>query len=123
VFLFLLVYRSILNKSVLVLWVALLRSRKDPVICNIGVGSNKEVAELFNRMTIGLAFDQTENLKHARAQILRYYNNTKWRTFHEFRSTYLGKPWLVVSLLAAFALLVMTLLQTIFTILSYEATV
>jgi hypothetical protein len=103
--------------------VALLRSGKDPVICEVRIGSNKEVAEQFNRMTTGLIYDPDDKFINVRAQILGYYNNTFRRELHEFISTQLGHSWLIASFILAIALLVMTVLQTIYTIWSYEATV
>lgn len=99
---------------------ALLRSGKDPVIRNVGLGSNQDVAIIFNNMPRGISGD--DKFDNVRSEILLYYNNETNHTVQEFRKTYFGKPWLVISVVTAFVLLVMTLLQTLYTIFSYEAT-
>ncbi|KAL4189492.1 hypothetical protein AMTRI_Chr08g207390 [Amborella trichopoda] len=70
--------------------------------------SDQEVAELFNRVTKGMAFFENSHLKGVRmADLARFVN------------TYLRDPWAVIALLAAVLLLCLTLIQTVYSVLSY----
>ncbi|CAM6115087.1 unnamed protein product [Calypogeia fissa] len=100
--------------------VALLRSGKYPVFINIGLGSNADVAHLFNTMTTDYFIDRSAKWQDVRKQILEYYNNKSRQTWVEFRRTKFGKPWLFASFLAATALLVLTFLQVVFAILTFK---
>lgn len=97
----------------------MLRSGKHPVFVNIGLGTNAEVAQLFNSMTTDYYIDRSEQWQGVRRQVLDYYNNTSRQTWVEFRRTKFGKPWLFASFFAATALLVLTFIQTVFVILTY----
>ncbi|KAL4189503.1 hypothetical protein AMTRI_Chr08g207450 [Amborella trichopoda] len=81
--------------------------------------SDQEVAELFNRVTKGMAFFENSNLKGVRTRLIRHCKRRQnlWRA--RFVNTYLRDPWTVIALLAAGLLLCLTLLQTVYSVLSY----
>ncbi|XP_068646127.1 UPF0481 protein At3g47200-like [Aristolochia californica] len=81
-----------------------------------GLGSNEEVAELFNRMCKGVIIPLDSGwFSQVTEDVIRYYN-TDWHQWEAmlFRD-YFGSPWSWMSFLAASGLFVLTLLQTIYT--------
>ncbi|XP_020256473.1 UPF0481 protein At3g47200-like [Asparagus officinalis] len=98
--------------------VTLLRKAK---VVSCTTGSDSEIASLFNRLTQGLPLldkihVQSENVN---MNIENYCNRRwhKWRAI--FIQTYLSNPWVFISLLAAFVLLVLTVIQTTYTIMHF----
>ncbi|ERM95618.1 hypothetical protein AMTR_s00023p00152880 [Amborella trichopoda] len=81
--------------------------------------SDQEVAELFNRVTKGMAFFENSRLKGVRTRLIRHGKRRRnlWRA--RFVNTYLRDPWTVIALLAAGLLLCLTLIQTMYSVLSY----
>ncbi|XP_052171016.1 UPF0481 protein At3g47200-like [Diospyros lotus] len=87
------------------------------IIDNI-IGTDKEAADLFNTMSKGLVLDLNENLHKVYTNLIDY-SNTRW---HKWRAnltqTYFRNPWAIISVIAAFLLLSLTTVQTIFSILN-----
>ncbi|KAL4192363.1 hypothetical protein AMTRI_Chr06g193970 [Amborella trichopoda] len=83
------------------------------------MGGDADVAEVFNRITKGMVFSENPHLTGVRTRIIRYCKKrrNRWRAY--FVHTYLSDPWTLISLLAAVLLLLLTLLQTQYTVLSY----
>ncbi|RDX76995.1 UPF0481 protein, partial [Mucuna pruriens] len=79
------------------------------------LGSDEEVANLFNTISSDLVHD-TEMYSHVRSKIEKHYKN-KWKTwlalaFH----TYFSNPWAIIAFLAALVVLLLTFVQTWYTI-------
>ncbi|XP_068646388.1 UPF0481 protein At3g47200-like [Aristolochia californica] len=84
-----------------------------------GLGSNQEVAELFNLMCRGVFVSFHSGwFSQVTKDVIGYYS-TNW---HQWKATlfrdYFGSPWSWISFLAATGLLVLTLLQTIYSMKS-----
>ncbi|XP_057871890.2 putative UPF0481 protein At3g02645 [Cryptomeria japonica] len=104
--------------------VALLHDSK---IIKSFVGSDEVIVGMFNKLAIGMTveppdgdrienFESIPQLDEVMADARKHYKN-KWnRLMSEFHQTYFSKPWYIVSLLAATALLVMTLIQTVYAV-------
>ncbi|KAJ6794783.1 putative UPF0481 protein [Iris pallida] len=84
------------------------------------LGNDGEVADLFNRLCQEVVFDINDSyLSGLSEQVNRYYNH-KWNSWRaSLVHNYFGNPWAIISLVAAVFLLVLTLLQTYYTIYAY----
>ncbi|KAL0457133.1 UNVERIFIED_CONTAM: hypothetical protein Slati_1052500 [Sesamum latifolium] len=103
----------------------LIRTPEDVrLLCYYGIignwlGDDKEICEMFNRLGKNIL----TSTKFSYAQIFSAVNcecqrrSNSWIT--NLRRNYFGSPWSIISLLAAIALLILTLLQTLYTILAY----
>ncbi|KAG6502113.1 UPF0481 protein At3g47200-like [Zingiber officinale] len=85
------------------------------------MGSNKDVANLFNRLCKKAVVQPTKG--HLRGvfedmpkHCEKKYN--KWRA--TLNNTYFGNPWAVISVVAAILLFVLTIVQTVYSVLSYH---
>ncbi|XP_057871891.1 UPF0481 protein At3g47200 [Cryptomeria japonica] len=104
--------------------VALLQDSK---IIKSFVGSDEVIVGMFNKLAIGMTveppdgdtienFESIHQLDEVMADARKHCKN-KWnRLMSEFHQTYFSKPWYIVSLLAATALLAMTLIQTVYAV-------
>ncbi|ONK81989.1 uncharacterized protein A4U43_C01F34970 [Asparagus officinalis] len=96
---------------------------KEKGIISCTTGSNSEIASLFNRLTKELPVPSepagTIHITNVNKNLENYCNKrwNKWRA--SFMQTYLANPWVFSPLVAAFVLLVLTILQTTYTILPY----
>ncbi|ERM95621.1 hypothetical protein AMTR_s00023p00155530 [Amborella trichopoda] len=81
--------------------------------------SEQEVADLFNRVTKGMAFLENPKLKEVQTRLIhhckRRHNSWRARLFN----THFRNPWAVIAFLVAELLLCQTLLQTMYSVLSY----
>uniref|UniRef100_A0A0D6R0A6 Uncharacterized protein n=1 Tax=Araucaria cunninghamii TaxID=56994 RepID=A0A0D6R0A6_ARACU len=95
--------------------IALLRENE---IITSGLGSNQELANIFNTLCRGYP-DDSGIFDEIGSQIRQHYNNrvNKWCNY--VRKQYCATPCLAVSLLGAIFLLIMTAFQTVYTILGY----
>lgn len=95
--------------------VALLRSKG--IIINL-LSSDKEAAQLFNNLTRGAVLSPFSRLHEVRRKVNAHCTRpwNRWRA--TFQHTYLSNPWVLISLIAATILLIATLLQTVYTVLS-----
>ncbi|XP_050161134.1 UPF0481 protein At3g47200-like isoform X5 [Malus sylvestris] len=101
----------------------LINSSKDiDLLCEKGILTNwlspEDAAQFFNHL-------------HSDTLVIRFYYgglcdavnqhyNTNWNKWMEkLRREYFGTPWAIISLVAAFILLVLTMLQTVYTIHQY----
>ena len=86
------------------------------IIDNV-IGSDKEAADLFNKMAKNLIFDLDGKLGKVYGELIDYSNTSwhKWRA--NLTQTYFRNPWAIISVIAAFLLFSLTTVQTIFTIL------
>ncbi|KAL4191866.1 hypothetical protein AMTRI_Chr06g169350 [Amborella trichopoda] len=83
------------------------------------MGSKEDVADIFNRIAHGMVFSENPHLMGVRNRLIHHCKvpSNRWRAY--FVHTYLSDPWTLISLLAAALLLLLTILQTLYTVLSY----
>ncbi|KAG8384342.1 hypothetical protein BUALT_Bualt04G0108200 [Buddleja alternifolia] len=79
------------------------------------LGSDAEVAELFNRLCQEVVFDINDSsLSRLSEQVNRYYDH-KWNAWRASLShKYFNNPWSIISFFAAVVLLALTLAQTFY---------
>ncbi|KAA3486313.1 UPF0481 protein isoform X3 [Gossypium australe] len=99
--------------------VELLRRRK---IINNSLGNDEAVTEMFNKLGHSIYYrEENFHYKNIVTQVNKHFkikcNIWKWKA--NLKKDYFNTPWSVISFLAAFVLLVLTILQTIFSLLSY----
>ncbi|KAI5082529.1 hypothetical protein GOP47_0002272, partial [Adiantum capillus-veneris] len=89
------------------------------IICN-KLGSHEELAKMWNKLCMYVSCRNTVSNRMVMAQ-LDALSKQKWRQWRaSFVETYWEKqPWLLLSIFAAMVLFVLSLLQTIYTILAY----
>ncbi|XP_058766018.1 UPF0481 protein At3g47200-like [Vicia villosa] len=88
--------------------------RSEGILLN-SLGSDEEVAELFNTISTDLV-PNSETYSDVRAKIHEHYCN-KWKTWIALGyHTYFSNPWAIIGFLAAFVAVALTLVQTWFTI-------
>ncbi|XP_028798188.1 UPF0481 protein At3g47200-like [Neltuma alba] len=84
------------------------------------LGSDKAVAKLFNSLSRDVSVDrQGGGLDIVQVSVCRYCKKpwNKWRA--NLIETYFRNPWAIVSLAAAIFLFVLTIVQTVYTILQF----
>lgn len=96
--------------------VALLRSKG---LVKIGLGSDREVAEMFNTISKGTVMSPFCSLLDVQREMNKHYRKpwNRWRA--TFEHTYLRNPFVFISLLAAVILVVGTVLQVVYAVVSY----
>ncbi|KAM3703882.1 hypothetical protein ACJW30_04G133900 [Castanea mollissima] len=84
------------------------------------LGSDSEVADLFNHLNRGKVFEINDSyLSILSGDVNRYYEN-KWNAWcASLRHTYFSNPWAIISLAAAVFLLLLTFAQTFYGIYGY----
>ncbi|KAH0911760.1 hypothetical protein HID58_035081 [Brassica napus] len=84
------------------------------------LGSDSEVANLFNRLCEEVVFDTEDSyLSRLSVEVNRYYNQ-KWNAWRAtLRHKYFNNPWAIVSFCAAVILLVLTLSQSFYAAYAY----
>ncbi|KAI0494886.1 hypothetical protein KFK09_025032 [Dendrobium nobile] len=93
---------------------------RDKEIIEHLLGNDEEVADMFNRLCQEVVFDFNDfYLWELTKQMNCYYNN-KWNTWRtSFNHKYFSNPWTFISLMAALVLLLLTALQTFYTVYPY----
>ncbi|KAL5700867.1 hypothetical protein ACHQM5_026269 [Ranunculus cassubicifolius] len=97
--------------------VAYLRHRR---IIDHGLGSEEEVAILFNNLCKEISFNINDcYLSKVSSDVNRYFDKrwNRWRA--SLKQEYFSNPWAIVSLLAAVCLIGLTMTQTLYTIIPY----
>ncbi|XP_042435011.1 UPF0481 protein At3g47200-like [Zingiber officinale] len=86
------------------------------------VGSDKAVAKLFNSLSKDVVLDPESSLDEVHRRVNKYCRKSinMWRA--NLIHTYFRSPWAFLSLAAAIFLLVLTVLQTVYTIVPYYHT-
>lgn len=81
------------------------------------LGNDREVADLFNRLSKGVMLDITDcYLSELSVEVNNYYNQ-RWNVWRATLShKYFSNPWNIISLVAAIVLLLLTFLQTLYAI-------
>ncbi|KZV24962.1 hypothetical protein F511_01932 [Dorcoceras hygrometricum] len=84
------------------------------------LGSDAEVAELFNRLCQEVVFDINDsNFSRLSEQVNQYYDH-RWNAWRAtLKSKYFSNPWAIISFIAAVVLLLLTSAQTFYGIFSY----
>ncbi|KAL3722050.1 hypothetical protein ACJRO7_034407 [Eucalyptus globulus] len=84
------------------------------------LGSDAEVADLFNRLCQEVVFDINDSyLSTLSVEVNRYYNH-RWNAWRaSLKHNYFSSPWAIISVIAAFVLLVLTLTQTFYGVYAY----
>ncbi|KAL3694967.1 hypothetical protein R1sor_008618 [Riccia sorocarpa] len=99
--------------------VELLMDGEYPVITENGLGHNKLVVDMFTSPIQNMVFKPgktTQRFASMWQEMVDWYSNPWRRRLVQFLDSYRVAPWLVVSLLAAIFLLVLTVIQTIYTV-------
>ncbi|KAK3412075.1 hypothetical protein EUGRSUZ_I00852 [Eucalyptus grandis] len=84
------------------------------------LGSNTDVANLFNRLCQGVAFDIKDSyLCRLSEEVNKYYSN-RWNGWIAgLKHKYFSNPWSIISVIAAFILLALTFTQTFYGVYGY----
>lgn len=84
------------------------------------LGSDEEVAELFNRLCQEVVYDINDSyLSQLSEDVNRYYNH-RWNAWRAtLKHNYFGNPWAIISLVAAVVLLLLTFTQTFYGVYGY----
>ncbi|XP_031371654.1 UPF0481 protein At3g47200-like isoform X2 [Punica granatum] len=82
------------------------------------LGDSLQAANIFNSLAQGLLMSGTSHYAHLREQLLTYYKVPwhKWKA--ALRQDYFNTPWAGISVIAAVILLVLTVVQTVFSVIS-----
>ncbi|KAM0065696.1 hypothetical protein Hdeb2414_s0003g00117611 [Helianthus debilis subsp. tardiflorus] len=84
------------------------------------LGTEAEVATFFNNMGKDISFDiDVSYLARLFDNVNRHYRSGRHVQWASFRYTYFNTPWSFISALAASLLLILTVAQTVYTILGY----
>ncbi|XP_021897426.1 UPF0481 protein At3g47200 [Carica papaya] len=84
------------------------------------LGSDAEVADLFNRLCQEVVFDMNDSyLSRLSEDINRYYNH-RWNAWRaSLKHNYFNNPWAIISVVAAVVLLLLTFAQTFYAVYGY----
>lgn len=83
------------------------------------LGSDKAVANLFNSLSKDITLDPTSSLDEVHKHVSAYCQ----KAWHQWRAnlmhTYFTNPWAILSVIAAIFLFALTIIQTVYSVLSY----
>ncbi|CAI9752872.1 unnamed protein product [Fraxinus pennsylvanica] len=84
------------------------------------LGSDAEVAELFNRLCQEVVFDMNDSyLSRLSEQVNKYYDH-RWNAWRaSLKHRYFNSPWTIISFIAAVFLLLLTFAQTFYGVYGY----
>ncbi|MED6205370.1 hypothetical protein PIB30_016956 [Stylosanthes scabra] len=84
------------------------------------LGSDAEVADMFNRLCQDVAIDNDNSYLSALSKEVHEYYKTRWHTWcATLRHNHFANPWAITSLVAGVVLLLLTFAQTFYTIYAY----
>ncbi|KAB1214775.1 hypothetical protein CJ030_MR5G017518 [Morella rubra] len=84
------------------------------------LGSDAEVAKLFNGLGQEVVFDRSHSYLSGLSKDLNHYYGRTWNTWRaSLKHKYFSNPWAFISFLAAVVLLLLTLLQTFYGVYGY----
>ncbi|KAF8010409.1 hypothetical protein BT93_J1130 [Corymbia citriodora subsp. variegata] len=83
------------------------------------LGSDKEVAQLFNSLCTDVTLPFDNNIDTVQKKISDHCKNNWNKCRAYFNRTYFKNPWTILSLFAAIFLFMLTILQTIYIVLTY----
>lgn len=85
------------------------------------LGSDEEAADLFNKIGSGASLNfEDHTFKDVFKDVTNYFerDHNVWRA--RLMNDYLANPWTILSLAAVWSILILTMVQTIYTIKSYK---
>ncbi|KAJ6713853.1 hypothetical protein OIU85_025474 [Salix viminalis] len=111
----------------MILMDCLINTREDVQIlrhCGIienGLGDDEMVCKLFNKLGIHVMFPDPERFYYAQLfqRVEKHCARRRNVWLAKLRREYFNSPWTLISFIAAFSLLLLTLIQTVFTVMSY----
>ncbi|MCI03795.1 UPF0481 protein, partial [Trifolium medium] len=84
------------------------------------LGSDDEVADLFNRLCQEVVFDINNSYLSPLSESVNRYYNHRWNTWcASLRHNYFNNPWAIISFVAAVVLLLLTFAQTYYSVYGY----
>ncbi|XP_031253618.1 UPF0481 protein At3g47200-like [Pistacia vera] len=84
------------------------------------LGSDAEVADLFNRLCEEVVFDINDSYLSRLSEYVNQYYNHRWNAWRaSLRHNYFNNPWAIISFVAAVVLLLLTFAQTFYGIYGY----
>jgi hypothetical protein len=84
------------------------------------LGSDAEVADLFNHLCQEVVFDRSTSYLSSLSSNVNGYYYKKWNAWRaSLKHNYFSNPWAFISLVAAFILLLLTFLQTFYGVYAY----
>ncbi|KAK3412060.1 hypothetical protein EUGRSUZ_I00823 [Eucalyptus grandis] len=84
------------------------------------LGSDAEVADLFNQLCQEVAFNINDSYLFELSVDLNIYYSLKWNNWRaSLKHNYFNNPWTIISVMAAFVLLVLTFTQTYYGVYGY----
>ncbi|XAR74024.1 hypothetical protein NMG60_11008176 [Bertholletia excelsa] len=84
------------------------------------LGSDAEVADLFNRLCEEVVFDINDSYLWQLSEQMNGYYDHRWNTWRaSLKHNYFSNPWAIISLVAAVVLLLLTFAQTFYGIYGY----
>ncbi|KAK4799597.1 hypothetical protein SAY86_024962 [Trapa natans] len=84
------------------------------------LGSDGEVADLFNRLCQEVVFDINDSYLSTLSVEVNRYCDHKWNAWRaSLKHTYFSNPWAIISVIAAVVLLLLTLAQTFYGVYGY----
>ena len=90
-----------------------------PKVLENNLGSDEKLIQMWNEMCTNVYYEPCKEWKEMIHEI-NTHNSSRWRRLSvEFYQTYLSRPWLMASVIAAFVLLSLSILQTVYSILAY----
>lgn len=82
------------------------------------LGDRKEVSALFNNLGVGLFGSPNFTFANLCQDLNRYCSSTRHKRMANLRQNYFNTPWRTLSVIAAVVLLILTLIQTVCSIIS-----
>ncbi|KAL6993794.1 hypothetical protein U1Q18_011909 [Sarracenia purpurea var. burkii] len=84
------------------------------------MGSDAEVADLFNRLCEEVVFDISESYLSRLSEEVNRYCDHRWNAWWaSLKHTYFNNPWAIISFVAAVVLLLLTFAQTFYGVYGY----
>nr|DAD23731.1 TPA_asm: hypothetical protein HUJ06_025194 [Nelumbo nucifera] len=84
------------------------------------MGSDEEVANIFNKLCREVVYSADECYLSQYLKDVDCYTKTKWNTWRaKLMHDYFNSPWALLSVVAAIVLLLLTIAQTVFSVLSH----
>lgn len=81
------------------------------------IGSDAEVAALFNGLCKGVALPREDIFQQLQDDVMKHYGSKFKVWFAQFIKDYFSSPWKFLALFGAIVALLLTIVQTVFSIL------
>ena len=83
------------------------------------LGDDKKLVKMWNKLCTNITVRSCQRWDEMTRDVLEHYGSP-WRPmFVEFHEKFFSRPWLTTSVIAAILILILTLVQTVYTILGY----